>query len=245
MKSLLPFQPNTPLGLTRICLACATLVSAAASEVGCPLKHGQWEPFPALTDEFDAGRLDESKWFPNNPSWLGRQPAYFNPKNVRVADGFLHLDAKKESLPNLRFSLNHCLSTATISGVARFARYVAMLMLAVWGLATMHCDLEEVPGLEFLACCQHPDTAPHQDNDCDTDACSVVESGFYKIEEQAASVPIPLLVLTFVLPLWEAASPTPTPYSTELLNCSPPELPRSWQFSYRTALPPRAPSLVA
>jgi hypothetical protein len=57
------------------------------AEVGCPLKHGQWEPFPALTDEFDGGKLDESKWFPNNPSWLGRQPGYFNPMNVRVADG--------------------------------------------------------------------------------------------------------------------------------------------------------------
>ena len=101
MKSLLPFQPNARLGLTRICLACATLVSAAASEVGCPLKHGQWERFPALTDEFDGGRLDESKWFPNNPGWLGRQPGYFNPKNVRVTDRMLHLDAKKESLPNL------------------------------------------------------------------------------------------------------------------------------------------------
>ncbi len=119
-----------------------------------------------------------------------------------------------------------------------------MLMLAVWGLATVHCDLEEVPGLEFLACCHHPETAPHQDDDCDTDACAVVESGLYKTEEQAAGVPVPLLALSFVLPLWEAAPRTAAPHPV-LLNASPPELPRTWQFSCRTALPPRAPSLVA
>jgi hypothetical protein len=130
-------------------------------------------------------------------------------------------------------------------------RAVATVMLALWGLATLHCDLEQVPGLEFLAWCHLPETAthqengaaPHPDNDCEQDGCSVVESGLYKIEEQAA-VPIPLLVENFVLPECEVVPPTPAP-GPLLLNCSPPELPRGWQFSYRTALPPRAPSLVA
>jgi len=91
------------------------LSEAAPADVACPLKRGQWEPFPALTDEFDGGRLDESKWFPNNPGWLGRQPGYFNLKNVRVADGFLHLDAKKESLPNLPAGY-HTYTTAFVKG---------------------------------------------------------------------------------------------------------------------------------
>ena len=128
-------------------------------------------------------------------------------------------------------------------GVTWVTKCVAMLALALWGLATTHCDLEQLPGLEFLACCQHPGTAPHQDNDCDQDGCSVVESGLYKMEEQTASVPVPLFVLSFVLPLWEATPPSLAPNS-EPLNCSPPELPRVWQFSYRTALLPRAPSSV-
>ena len=54
---------------------------------------------------------------------------------------------------------------------------------------------------------------------------------------------VPMLVLSFVLPLGEARPPSPAPHF-ELPNCSPPELPRAWQFSYRTALPPRAPTLV-
>ena len=119
-----------------------------------------------------------------------------------------------------------------------------MLMLALWGLATMHCDLEQVPGFEFFASCHAQGSAPHQDNDCESDGCSAVESGFYRIEEQAPAVTVPLLMLSFVLPLWEVTPPTPALLFEPLIG-SPPELPRGWQFSYRTALPPRAPSLVA
>ena len=115
MKTFTPFQRPARLGFTCICLACATVWCLVAAEVACPLKHGQWEPFPTLTDEFDGGKLDESKWFPNNPGWLGRQPGYFNPKNVRVADGMLHLDAKKESLANLPAGY-HTYTTAFVKG---------------------------------------------------------------------------------------------------------------------------------
>ena len=108
----------------------------------------------------------------------------------------------------------------------------------------MHCALEPVAGFEFLASCHSQDGAPQQDNDCDSDGCSTVESGFYRIEEQATAVSVPLLVLSVLLPVWEAAPPTPAPLSKPLI-CSPPELARFWQFFYRTALPPRAPSLVA
>lgn len=86
-----------------------------AADVTCPLPHGEWEPFPALTDEFNGERLDESKWFPRNPTWLGRQPGYFNPKNVRVTDGMLHLDAKKETLPDLPAGY-HTFTTAFVKG---------------------------------------------------------------------------------------------------------------------------------
>ncbi len=115
MKTVALFQRIRQLGFTCVCLACAAVGSLVVAEVGCPLPHGQWEPFPALTDEFDAGRLDESKWLPNNPRWLGRAPGYFNPKNVRVAGGMLHLDAKKESLPDLPAGY-HTYTTAFVKG---------------------------------------------------------------------------------------------------------------------------------
>ena len=67
----------------------------------CPLTHGKWEPLPALTDEFEGGKLDPAKWHDHNPSWKGRLPGWFHTKNVAVRDGKLHLTMKKEDLPNL------------------------------------------------------------------------------------------------------------------------------------------------
>lgn len=66
-----------------------------------PPKVGRWEPIAELTDEFDGTRLDESKWHPRNPRWLGRKPAYFSPDNVTVRDGKLHLTMRRQDLPNL------------------------------------------------------------------------------------------------------------------------------------------------
>jgi beta-glucanase (GH16 family) len=106
------------LGFACAFVAWAEVWSATAAEVACPLKHGQWEAFPALTDDFDGNQLDESKWFPNNPGWLGRQPGYFNPRNVRVTDGRLELEAKKESLPNLPAGY-HTYTTAFVKGKTR------------------------------------------------------------------------------------------------------------------------------
>jgi hypothetical protein len=128
----------------------------------------------------------------------------------------------------------------TVSGLMKAMTLVA---LAFWGLATMHCDLEQLPGFEFLNCCQHEETIPHQDNDCAQDGCATIESGFYKLEEQPAAAPEPLLLLGVLTPLWEQPARRELPAVTPL-SSSPPELPQRWQFSYRTALPPRAPSFA-
>lgn len=115
-----------------------------------------------------------------------------------------------------------------------------MVMLVFWGLAIWHCELEELPGLAFLSCCQHPDSAPHQDNDCRQDACSTVESGFYKISHHRAAAPPPLLWLSYLLP--DATPSAATTAAAFIAAGAPPEVPRLWRFHFRAALPPRAPS---
>ena len=57
---------------------------------------GKWCRYEAMSDEFADGKLDGGKWWPNNPTWLGRQPGYFYDKNVTVGGGKLHLAMKKE-----------------------------------------------------------------------------------------------------------------------------------------------------
>jgi beta-glucanase (GH16 family) len=60
--------------------------------------EGRWEPYAPMTDEFDDGTLDTAKWWPRNPRWLGRPPAYFWPGNVTVAEGKLHLTMRKQDV---------------------------------------------------------------------------------------------------------------------------------------------------
>jgi hypothetical protein len=87
--------------------------------------------------------------------------------------------------------------------VNKLAKGVAVLLLAVWGLATMHCALEQLPGFSLLRCCEHLEAAPHQDADCQQDACAVVESGRYRMDDPQAFVPIPFRVLSYLLPQLE------------------------------------------
>lgn len=120
-----------------------------------------------------------------------------------------------------------------------------MLLLALWVPVTMHCALETVPGFSFLQWCCSQDEAPQPQHDCSQDSCSAVESGFYKIEDNPTITPGLALLLAFAEWDWVAEPPTDTTSAFLPASLTPPELPRFWQFSYRTALLPRAPSLVA
>lgn len=120
----------------------------------------------------------------------------------------------------------------------------SLAILAIWLPATLHCKLENLPGLSFLVCCSHEDTQPHQEDDCDTDGCAWVESALYKTPDNAPLVaPLVLALSAFVaVPTHQE---TAAPESSFRLNLVPPELPQSWHFSRRAALPPRAPTFVS
>ena len=60
-----------------------------------------WKRYEALWDEFDGDRLDAGKWWPNNPTWKGRQPGYFWHDNVTVSGGQLHLAMRKQEVPEM------------------------------------------------------------------------------------------------------------------------------------------------
>jgi beta-glucanase (GH16 family) len=63
--------------------------------------QGRWEKYESFSDEFEGKELDSKKWYPKNPRWLGRQPAFFYEGNVNVSKGKLHLAMKKEELPEM------------------------------------------------------------------------------------------------------------------------------------------------
>lgn len=128
--------------------------------------------------------------------------------------------------------------------MSKLTKYVALTVMALWGLAVMHCKLEALPGLDFLKSCCFVDSAPSSEKDCEDDGCGAVEEGGYRTEEQTVSAPQPLLLLG----LFASAIPALLPELQARFfpaSESPPDLPKIWQFSQRTALPPRAPSVAS
>ena len=61
--------------------------------------RGGWRRFEPMWDEFNGPALDTNRWVLGITDWQGRQPAWFNPTNVTVRDGQLHLTIRKETVP--------------------------------------------------------------------------------------------------------------------------------------------------
>jgi len=62
---------------------------------------GSWKKYQAMSDEFEGTELDSQKWWPTNPTWKGRKPGLFHPRNVSVRDGKLLLTMRKEHVPKM------------------------------------------------------------------------------------------------------------------------------------------------
>jgi len=128
----------------------------------------------------------------------------------------------------------------------KWLKTIAMFgLLGLWLGATNHCKLEEIPGLSFLVCCDHEGATPHEDNDCATDACAQVENSFYKTQNSKVAAVKPALVLALCVMSGIEVEAKPQPALSDFLTVAPPEFSVTWQFSFRTALPPRAPSITS
>lgn len=126
---------------------------------------------------------------------------------------------------------------------------LAILLATLWLPVSSHCLVLEVSsGLESLSCCTHTEAqeaAPHHEDDCATDACSVVEGANYKSSFCRVMVPPLDNQVAYELPALLETSLTSLVLGTQQSDASLARLPVAWQFSTRTALPPRAPSLVS
>lgn len=106
-----------------------------------------------------------------------------------------------------------------------------------------HCDLEQLPGMEFVACSDPATPEPHQDKGCQTDICASLESGHYKTEEHPVVAPALSLVALGQAPLFLLLASDHHPGLSSPVAIRP-ELPLRWAFTLRQALSPRAPSIV-
>ena len=77
--------------------------------------EGDFEFIPELSDEFEGNEIDTLKWFRKNPTWLGRQPAFFSEGNVVQKSGMLNLTMRKEATPEeLKKEGYHTYSSASV-----------------------------------------------------------------------------------------------------------------------------------
>jgi hypothetical protein len=130
--------------------------------------------------------------------------------------------------------------------VKRLAHYVALVLVALWLPASSHAVLL---GAGFIHS-EHGASHGHHHHDGQHNLGHDLADGVCRFVSGDSQVHAPAVV---VLPLsaWleEQLSGTPCPTSVghfgiDPLGTAPPDLPVAWQFSSRTALPGRAPSLL-
>jgi hypothetical protein len=120
----------------------------------------------------------------------------------------------------------------------RLKAVIACLMLAVWLPASMHCLLEDAGLFPKDESCASSPAGTHDYGD----GCQFENGG---VQFQALKVFIPNFDFVAVL-----LSDMPEPVEPLILSTSEhadalAELVRIWQFTHRTALPVRAPSILS
>ena len=130
----------------------------------------------------------------------------------------------------------------------RLRRILALVLVALWLPATLHCDLEAA-GLSTLFHCvtDHHVSADSTHSESARDACDVVETGAFMPAADTATLPPPTLhalLLDFLFVPTVLALKPPARGLCEQIS-APPEVARTWHFVIRAAPPPRAPSAAA
>lgn len=121
---------------------------------------------------------------------------------------------------------------------------LVVLLAFAWVPLTSHCQLEAMPGFEFLHCSAEVTTSNGSDPCAEEGCCSVESAQYQSFRQQKISS----IVFVTILPpdnFGAVEKSLPAEVSLGILTAAPPELPRSWQFFLRTALPVRAPSLAS
>ena len=143
-----------------------------------------------------------------------------------------------------RFGCNIAGALVFISGVNRLKPFVALIVLALWASCTIRCELVSLACSEADTCCDSAaDKSPEKPSPANHCVCSWVRSGGYISEKTAIPLPLPIGLPLVPLPAYLEV-PMPDSHASEL-TFSPPELLTSWQFAFRAALSPRAPSFVS
>ncbi len=118
------------------------------------------------------------------------------------------------------------------------------MLLALWVPVNSHCLLETAGLIPPDECCAESSTNSNSHTASLCDPGDMLDSAHSRAEDSQAA--LPLLVAAWLPLFFESiAEPIlPARPAWDSLSPAPPELAAAWQFSSRTALPVRAPSLI-
>ena len=124
--------------------------------------------------------------------------------------------------------------------VHRFRIVAALLLLAIWVPSSSH-ELLEGFGLIHVQASPSGGDSHENDHDAADGLCQLPGWSLQVQKYQAADISF-LLPVAFAACLQDGIQARAC---FALVNPSPPDIPVSWQFSFRAALPARAPSLIS
>ena len=136
--------------------------------------------------------------------------------------------------------MDHCGAGGINLNVNRFRTVAAMLLLPIWVPISSH-ELLENWGLIHIQASTGSGDSHDKDHDGADGLCQLPGCSFQIQKFHPA-------VVSFLLPVALAVCPqdgVEAQACFALVNPSPPDIPVSWQFSFRAALPARAPSLIS
>lgn len=129
--------------------------------------------------------------------------------------------------------------------VVRLKTVIAAVLALVYPLLAGYCLLEKTGLVAAVDCCA--ETTPHDQDEkssCGGYGCCPIEYAVYSsLDSGTADLTTPPADVVLLAVVLLTAVPAEVPVAQP--ERSPPDIPKSWQFFFRTALPPRAPSFIS
>jgi hypothetical protein len=130
--------------------------------------------------------------------------------------------------------------------LSRLRKLAALLLVALWLPATLHCQLEGLGLDAIFACADDAAEAAHSNDECTDDGCQTIESGQVTLSKMRVDVAsLALFAGSDAFCLFEIPAPAPAGEISASRQDETLPLQRTWQFDRRAALPARAPGLNA
>jgi hypothetical protein len=168
-------------------------------------------------------------------------------QDARTVRGVSHGWSRERPLAAAFEGLSLLRELGTLAFVKRLRAIITVLLVAVWLPASSHALLEYFDLIHQVHADHDADSTGSHEHDSDNHEAA---DGHCLLSSTHVSVPLPdaLAVPVFVCPLdfWSSELHVELqPSGLAPPGTAPPQLSHRWQFSFRTALPARAPSLIS